>query len=119
MSKWGKSFTERSDYKTAVGAHFEDGTECRGRILFGCDGSHSRVRRGLIPPGEYTNPRIPVSMYVFTMYVTAAQARPISELDPFFLQGTASASNIFMYISRKSRLKNRLNTCLQERDGAD
>ncbi|KAJ4340441.1 hypothetical protein N0V87_002425 [Didymella glomerata] len=40
--QWGKSFKELSDYKTAVVAHFEDGTEVRGRMLFGCDGNRSR-----------------------------------------------------------------------------
>lgn len=86
---------------TAVGAHFADGTECRGRILFGCDGSHSSVRYRSGPPEIFANHQIPVSMFGFTMQVTAAQAKPIRELDPFFLQGTASANDVFMYISCK------------------
>jgi 2-polyprenyl-6-methoxyphenol hydroxylase-like FAD-dependent oxidoreductase len=73
-------------------------------MIFGCDGSHSQVRRESFPPNKYANHRIPVSMFGFTMQVTAAQARPIRELDPFFLQGTASANDVFMYISCKSRL---------------
>ncbi|KAF2624362.1 FAD binding domain-containing protein [Macroventuria anomochaeta] len=97
--QWGKTFKDLSDYTTSVGAHFADGTEYRGRILFGCDGSHSQVRRGLFSSGKYDNHRIPVSMFGFAMQMTAAQAKPIRELDPFFLQGTASASNVFMYIS--------------------
>lgn len=88
---------------TSVTAHFEDGSEYTGCMLFGCDGSHSQVRREIFPPQKSLNHRIPVSMFGFTMQINGEQARSIRELDPFFLQGTASASDVFMYISRKSR----------------
>ncbi|KAJ8110088.1 hypothetical protein OPT61_g6972 [Boeremia exigua] len=97
--EWNKTFRELSNYMTSVGARFEDGTECRGRMLFGCDGSHSRVRHAIYPPEKRANYQIPVCMFGFTMQLTAAQAKPIRELDPFFLQGTASANDVFMYIS--------------------
>lgn len=71
-------------------------------MLFGCDGSHSQVRRESSLPDEHVNHQIPISLFGFTMQVTAAQAKPILELDPFFLQGTASASDVFMYVSCKS-----------------
>jgi hypothetical protein len=45
------------------------------------------------------NHRIPVHLVGFTMQVTADEARPILELDPFFLQGTDSTSGLFVYIS--------------------
>ncbi|KAF1929734.1 uncharacterized protein M421DRAFT_91547 [Didymella exigua CBS 183.55] len=38
-------------------------------------------------------------MFGFTMQVTAEQAAPIRALDPFFLQGTASANHVSMYTS--------------------
>jgi hypothetical protein len=41
-------------------------------------------------------------MLGFTMQVTAEQAGGIRDLDPFFMQGTASASDLSMYTSRKS-----------------
>ncbi|KAF1962095.1 FAD binding domain-containing protein [Byssothecium circinans] len=96
--KWGKSFEAFEEDEESVNAIFEDGTTVRGRMIFGCDGSHSRVRRALLPSG-FQNHRIPVRMFGFTMLVTAEQSKPIRELDPFFLQGTASASDVFMYIS--------------------
>ncbi|KAH6629802.1 FAD binding domain-containing protein [Boeremia exigua] len=96
--EWGKKFNGLSDHISAVGARFEDGTEYQGRMLFGCDGSHSWVRRESAP-GSHDNHQIPVIMFGFTMQLTAAQAEPIRELDPFFLQGTASANDVFMYIS--------------------
>lgn len=81
-------------------AVFEDGTECQGQLIFGCDGSHSRVRRALFPE-QFENYQIPVQMFGFTLRVTADQARPIRQLDPFFLQGTSSENNVFMYTSCK------------------
>jgi 2-polyprenyl-6-methoxyphenol hydroxylase-like FAD-dependent oxidoreductase len=66
----------------------------------GCDGSHSQVRR-MLYHGLFTTHTIPVRLLGFTLRVSAEQAAPIRELDPFFLQGTASSSNIYMYLSRK------------------
>lgn len=49
-------------------------------------------------------------MFGFTMQVTAEQAAPIRALDPFFLQGTASANDVSMYTSCKFDLRiKRLN----------
>lgn len=79
---------------------FEDGSTCRGKLIVGCDGSHSRVRRAISPQASQNQP-VPVRLYGFTLRVTAEQAKPIRRLDPFFLQGTASASNVFMYMSCK------------------
>ncbi|KAH7087742.1 hypothetical protein FB567DRAFT_442142 [Paraphoma chrysanthemicola] len=96
--KWGKSFRSLSADEGSTIATFEDDTTCRGRLVVGCDGSHSRVRRALLPT-MYENHRLFVSMLGFTMRVTAQQAEPILQLDPFFLQGTASESDTFVYVS--------------------
>jgi hypothetical protein len=48
------------------------------------------------------NHPIPVSMFGFTMQITADQAASIRSLDPFFLQGTASANDVSMYTSCES-----------------
>ena len=86
---------------TAVGALFEDGTEVRGRMLFGCDDNRSRVRREMFGTEKSANQSIPVTMFDFTMQVTAEQAATIRALDPVFLQGTASANDVSLYTSRK------------------
>jgi hypothetical protein len=44
---------------------------------------------------------VPVRLFGFTLRVSAEEAAPIRKLDPFFLQGTASSSNMYMYLSRK------------------
>ncbi|KAH7074785.1 FAD binding domain-containing protein [Paraphoma chrysanthemicola] len=97
--KWGKSFQSLyADDKGSTIVTFEDDTTCHGRLVVGCDGSHSRVRRALLPT-TYENHRLFVSMLGFTMRVNSQQAEPILRLDPFFLQGTASESDAFVFIS--------------------
>jgi 2-polyprenyl-6-methoxyphenol hydroxylase-like FAD-dependent oxidoreductase len=71
-------------------------------MLFGCDGNRSRVRQEIFGQEQSTNHPIPVSMFGFTMQITAEQAKPIRSLDPFFMQGTASANDVSMYTSRES-----------------
>lgn len=83
-----------------MSARFEDGTEIRGRMLFGCDGNRSRVRQEIFGVEQSANQRVPITMFGFTIPVTASQAAPIRALDPFFLQGTASADNMSLYTSR-------------------
>ncbi|KAH7384009.1 FAD binding domain-containing protein [Pyrenochaeta sp. MPI-SDFR-AT-0127] len=96
--QWEKAFQGFHEDDESVTAVFEDGTTCQGQRIIGCDGSHSRVRRAVFPEG-FANYQIPVRMFGFTMRVIKEQARPILDLDPFFLQGTASANDTFMYIS--------------------
>lgn len=54
-------------------------------------------------------------MFGFAMQVTAEQAEPIRSLDPFFLQGTASANDVSLYTSRKFTLKYTWNFTTKER----
>jgi hypothetical protein len=54
---------------------------------------------------EYATHPIPIRLFGFTLRVTAEQAESIRALDPFFLQGTASASNIYMYLSCKFNIR--------------
>ena len=68
-------------------------------MLFGCDGNRSRVRQEIFGQEQSMNHPIPVSMFGFTMQITAEQAKPIRLLDPFFMQGTASANDVSMYTS--------------------
>jgi 2-polyprenyl-6-methoxyphenol hydroxylase-like FAD-dependent oxidoreductase len=71
-------------------------------MLFGCDGNRSRVRQEIFGQEQSTNHPIPVSMFGFTMQITAEQAKSIRSLDPFFMQGTASANDVSMYTSCES-----------------
>jgi hypothetical protein len=70
----------------------------------GCDGIYTLYTEMYTMSAflyRYRNHPVPVRLCGFTLRVTAEQAEPIRQLDPFFLQGTASASNVFMYMSCK------------------
>ncbi|KAH7386695.1 FAD binding domain-containing protein [Phaeosphaeria sp. MPI-PUGE-AT-0046c] len=96
--KWGKSFVAFREEQDWVEAVFEDDTVCRGRLVVGCDGSRSKVRQAVCP-NTFATHQIMVRLFGFTRRVGAKEAERIRELDPFFLQGTASSSNVFMYLS--------------------
>lgn len=101
--QWGRAFKDFKEEQDSVTAIFEDGTTILGEMIVGCDGIRSQVRRALFPH-EYENHQIGVRMLGSSMRVTPEQAAHIRALDPFFLQGTSSASNIFTYISCKSSM---------------
>jgi 2-polyprenyl-6-methoxyphenol hydroxylase-like FAD-dependent oxidoreductase len=99
--QWGKGFADFRENDESATAIFEDGSSCLGRLILGCDGNRSQVRRVLYR-GLFATSPIPVRLFGFTLRVSAEEAAPIRTLDPFFLQGTASTNNIYMYLSRKS-----------------
>lgn len=101
--QWEKAFKDFREEHDSVTATFEYGSAVQARMIVGCDGIRSQVRHALFPQ-EYENHQIGVRMFGFTMRVSADQAKHIREVDPFFLQGTASETNTFTYISCKSSI---------------
>lgn len=81
----------------SVVATFEDGSSVTGCLLVACDGSHSRVRRALFP--DLSLHDIPVRMLGIKLELTPDQARPIRELDPFFMHSTNSTNSMFVFMS--------------------
>ena len=67
-------------------------------LLAGCDGTNSRVRRALYPD-SYKAYRLPVQAFGIKIEYSKEKIQPIQSLDPFFLQGTSSENNAFVYIS--------------------
>jgi len=79
---------------------FDDGSSYTGRLLVACDGGNSRIRRSLFP--ELPNYAIPIRVMGAKVQYSSKEMEQIRKLDPFFLQGTASANDSYMYFSGKS-----------------
>lgn len=102
-SKWGKSATDFESDGDSVRVCFSDGASCTGRLLVACDGGNSRIRRALFP--NHLSYKIPIRVMGAKVEYTAEQMEQIRKLDPFFLQGTSSANNSYMYFSGKFKSK--------------
>jgi 2-polyprenyl-6-methoxyphenol hydroxylase-like FAD-dependent oxidoreductase len=63
-----------------------------------CDGANSRARRQLSPIHREMH-RIPVCLMGMRLELGQEKAQLIRNLDPFFLQGTSSENDSFIYIS--------------------
>lgn len=96
--EWGKAFKCFQEDEQGVSVFFDDGTEARGRLVVGCDGGASRVRKALLPD-RHEGFRLPVRVVGFRAQYTPEEIAPIKALDPFFLQATSSQNDTFMYFS--------------------
>ncbi|KAF4993471.1 hypothetical protein FGRMN_6477 [Fusarium graminum] len=95
--EWNKALKGVTPTSESVTALFEDGSSATGGLLIACDGSHSRVRRSMFP--DWGMHDIPVRMLGMKLELSPEQFEPIRDLDPFFLQGTHSKNDMFVYIS--------------------
>ncbi|KAH7122024.1 hypothetical protein B0J13DRAFT_566847 [Dactylonectria estremocensis] len=96
--EWEKSLADATFGPTSATATFEDGSSMTGRLIIACDGAQSRVRR-LIFPGQWETYKLPVRMLGVKLQLSPEQMKSVHDLDRFFLQGTASSNDSFVYIS--------------------
>ncbi|KAJ5020060.1 hypothetical protein K4K57_003467 [Colletotrichum sp. SAR 10_99] len=96
--QWGKGFASYEEKEDSVIVSFEDGSTCAGRVLVACDGGASRVRTQLFPD-HHQRHRIPVRVLGLKVFLSPEEMEPIRKLDPFFLQGTSSQNDTFLYLS--------------------
>ncbi|EFQ25974.1 FAD binding domain-containing protein [Colletotrichum graminicola] len=96
--QWEKSLARYEEKQDSVDVFFEDGSSVTGRILVACDGGPSRVRRQLFPD-QHARYQIPVRVLGLKVFLSPDQMAPMRELDPFFLQGTSSRNDTFLYFS--------------------
>ncbi|OAA50605.1 Aromatic-ring hydroxylase-like protein [Metarhizium rileyi] len=92
---------EYQDYgSNAVTVTFDDGSTCHGSLLVACDGSNSRVRRALFPRLAMENLyRLPIAVMGVKMQLSTAQIAGMRACDAYFLQGTSSKDDSFVYMS--------------------
>lgn len=97
-TQWGKAanrFETHGDGSVTV--HFDDGSSSEGIVVVACDGGSSRIRRQLLPGQE--NYQIPVNLIGVKLEVSAEEIEPLRQLDAYFLQGTASKNDSYVYFS--------------------
>ncbi|OBS22627.1 hypothetical protein FPOA_08962 [Fusarium poae] len=95
--EWNKSLQQVASTDQSVTATFEDGSSVTGCLLVACDGSHSRVRRALYPDLKLHD--VPVRMLGMKLEMTPDEAKPIRDLDPFFMHSTHSSHSMFVFMS--------------------
>ena len=98
--QWGKQITGID----AVGddqieARFVDGTSSpSGSLIVGCDGGRSQVRK-LLMPHSFQNNQLPIRLLGVSVVFTAAAAKPLRDLDPYFMQGGDQETDVFLWFS--------------------
>ncbi|KAM0492339.1 hypothetical protein ACHAP8_010026 [Fusarium lateritium] len=95
--EWNKALKEVESTDESVTATFEDGSSVTGSLLVACDGSHSRVRRALLPDLKLHD--VPVRMLGIKLELTPDEAKPVRDLDPFFMHSTHSSHSMFVFLS--------------------
>lgn len=100
--RWGETFVGLKDTEEGVAAEFEGtdgGAAVEGRILVGCDGTTSSVRKILFPGGRANNYELPVRLLgVSTVYPQELSSKA-RELDPFFYQAGDPLTDAFHWFS--------------------
>ncbi|PHH77950.1 hypothetical protein CDD80_7573 [Ophiocordyceps camponoti-rufipedis] len=98
---WGKHLVgiePPTNDPTLVRAIFADGTDARGRLLVGADGTGSLTRQFLVPDG-HRNHRLPVRMLGVSVDLSPAEAQPLRDLDPLLFMGCHPETGHFLWVS--------------------
>ncbi|KAH6986496.1 hypothetical protein BKA56DRAFT_580504 [Ilyonectria sp. MPI-CAGE-AT-0026] len=96
--EWEKALAGISFSPDSATAEFDDGSSVIGSLIVACDGGQSAVRRSLFPD-QWETHKLPVRMLGVKLQLSPDQMKSIHDLDTFFLQGTASSNDSFVYIS--------------------
>lgn len=96
--QWNKSFCRFKTVQGGVVVEFKDGSEVKGRLLVGADGSTSKLRRTLCPvTGGLL--QLPIRFLGTTVKLSPAQIQPLRALDPLLFQGCHPETGTFLWFS--------------------
>jgi 2-polyprenyl-6-methoxyphenol hydroxylase-like FAD-dependent oxidoreductase len=99
---WGKNIAGfEAVSKDEVVVSFEDGTEARGCLLVGADGSSSRTRRALLGSEAKLN-QLPVRFMGVTVRMTPEEVRPLRDIDPLLFQGCHPDTGAYLWFAMLS-----------------
>jgi 2-polyprenyl-6-methoxyphenol hydroxylase-like FAD-dependent oxidoreductase len=98
--QWGKQITGIDAVgDDQISAHFADGTSSpAGSIIVGYDGARSQVRK-LLMPHSFQNHQLPIRLLGVSVVFTTAMAKPLRDLDPYFMQGGDKETDVFLWFS--------------------
>ncbi|KAI3339999.1 hypothetical protein F4824DRAFT_453830 [Ustulina deusta] len=96
--RWGKSLASFAATDDGVVARFTDGTEARGAMLVGADGSNSRTRALLLGEAAALH-ALPARLMGVTTALAADEMAPLRAIDPLLFQGTHPRTGCFMWFS--------------------
>jgi 2-polyprenyl-6-methoxyphenol hydroxylase-like FAD-dependent oxidoreductase len=98
--QWGKQVTGIDAVgDNQISAHFADSTSSpAGSIIVGCDGARSQVRK-LLMPHSFQNYQLPIRLLGVSVVFSAAMAKPLRDLDPYFMQGGDKETDVFLWFS--------------------
>ncbi|KAF4987987.1 hypothetical protein FGRMN_10035 [Fusarium graminum] len=95
--EWAKTFKSYKEDETGVTATFEGGTEIRGSILVGADGTSSRVRHQLATGMPTAEPaRLPIGIVIGQLVATQDQYERWMKLANSFFVGFADTRRLFI-----------------------
>ena len=98
--QWGKHVTGiDTSGDRHIRAHFSNGASSPyGSLIVGCDGARSEVRK-LLMPHSYQNHQLPIRLLGVSVVFEAAVAKPLRDLDPYFMQGGDKKTDVFLWFS--------------------
>lgn len=96
--EWNKILQKVDSDDSGVTATFSDGTSVTGSMLVACDGAHSIVRREMHPSNHDTY-KLPVRFIGAGVIYPESKIKEIRKLDPYFLQGSDSRTDAFLWFS--------------------
>lgn len=96
--KWSKRLVDIETIEDGVVAMFDDGTEAKGSVLVGAEGSNSKTRQ-ILRPDAYRNYQLPVRFVGVSIDMSAEQVKPLRSLDPLLFQGSHPETGVFLWVS--------------------
>lgn len=96
--QWSKKFVDFETNGSSVDVKFEDGSVVEGRLLVGCDGATSKLRRTLCPETGMLD-QLPIRFLGVTLKLLAKDMAPLRAIDPLLFQGCHPDTGAFMWFA--------------------